>query len=358
MQQEKVLETLQNTVLTAAENGQALQICGAGSKSFYGRNVSAQPCDITPYSGIIAHEPSELVITARAGTPLRELEQTLAAARQILPFEPPYFSDDATIGGVVACGLSGPRRAYAGALRDFVLGIKCINGKGEVLTFGGQVMKNVAGYDLSRLMTGAQGTLGIILEVSLKLLPQAQTEITLTQEVDRSRALALLRDWAGKPLPLSASAHLDNRLYYRLSGVESSLQAARAIMGGDELHGGEQFWEDLREQRMDFFQSDTPLWRVSLPPATQTDDMQAALNADSLMEWGGALHWLSTDAAAETVFNYAREKQGHATLFRRGDQNGQIFSPLPAGMLKLHQQLKHAFDPKGIFNPGRMYAEY
>ncbi len=358
MNADKALETLQQTILTAAESGQALNLRGGGSKSFYGRRVSGQDCDITPYSGIIAHEPSELVITARAGTPLSELEQTLAAARQILPFEPPHFSDTATIGGVVSCGLSGPRRAYAGALRDFVLGVKCINGKGEVLTFGGQVMKNVAGYDLSRLIAGAQGTLGVILEVSLKLLPQAPAEITLIQQIPRSQALAQLRAWAAKPLPLSASAYIDNRLYYRLSGVESALQSAQAEMGGDELAGGEQFWQDLREQRLEFFQGDTPLWRISLPPATQTDDMPAKLGADSLMEWGGALHWLSSDASPQTVFDYAREKQGHATLFRGGDRSGQVFSPLPDGLMNIHRQLKRAFDPKGIFNPGRMYAEF
>jgi glycolate oxidase FAD binding subunit len=341
---------LQARVREAAERGTPLAIRGGGGKAFYGRALQGEPLDVSGHRGVVSYETTELVITARAGTPLAEVEALLAGRGQMLPFEPPHFGGQATIGGMVAAGLSGPARPWAGAVRDAVLGVKILNGRGEILSFGGQVMKNVAGYDLSRLMAGALGTLGVILEVSLKVLPRPALMNTLVQELDAAGAARHLAAWGRQPLPISATLHLEDRLYIRLSGTALGVAAAHKAIGGEAADAG--IWEDLREQRLDFFQTELPLWRLSLPAAARRLD----LPGDSLSEWGGALRWLKTGLPAAKVRAAAAVAGGHATLFRGQDGQGEVFQPLSPVLMGLHQRLKQSLDPRGILNPGRMYA--
>jgi len=325
-----------------------LQLLGGGTKRFYGRQIDGHALHVAGHCGIVSYEPTELVISARAGTPLAHIESTLARSNQMLGFEPPRFGEAATLGGTVACGLSGPRRPYAGSARDFVLGVKIVNGKGERLAFGGQVMKNVAGYDVSRLMVGALGTLGLLLEISLKVLPQPERELTLGYALPLGEALARIASWSGKPLPLSAACHVNDTLYIRLSGSDSAVAAARAALGGEEIPRGTDFWTELREHRLPFFREDEPLWRVSVPPAAHL-----SIAGDWLIDWGGAQRWLKTSLPATEIWRAAEHAGGHATLFRGGDRAGEVFHPLSPVLARLHRNLKHAFDPAGILNPGR-----
>ncbi len=348
------LTRIQEVIAKAAATGTPLCIRGGGSKDFYGREPSGEVLATTAHSGIVAHEPSELVITARAGTPLRELTAQLNAAGQMLGFEPPQFGDNATIGGIVATGLSGSRRPYSGSVRDFVLGIQCINGRAELLSFGGQVMKNVAGYDVSRLMTGALGTLGLITEVSMKVLPAPEQETTLRCSVSADRAIDLFTEWARQPLPISGASHVDGILRLRLSGTEVGVAAARATLAADEHPDGNDYWRQLGEQSIAFFNDPRPIWRLSVACAAPAPDVEG----DLLIDWGGSLRWLKTGANAEHIRAAAARCGGHATLFRGGDRRGDIFHPLSPALLNWHHNLKRAFDPGGIFNPGRMYAEY
>jgi glycolate oxidase FAD binding subunit len=329
-----------------------LRIRGGGSKDFYGEGHAGEVLDMSPYSGIVAYEPKELVLTVRAGTPLTEVEAALAAERQMLPFEPPHFGDGATIGGAVACGLSGPRRPYTGAVRDFVLGTRVVNGKGEDLSFGGRVIKNVAGYDVSRLMTGALGTLGVITEISFKVLPAPATETTLALELSESAANLQVNRWAGLPLPLSATAWQDGHLRVRLSGAAPAIAAARSKMGGDEIAEAADYWRDLREHRLPFFASGEALWRLSVP---QTAEPVVTTPHPQLIEWGGGLRWVSGPLEPLIVRSTVERAGGHATLFRDGDRSVGVFHPLQPALAKIHRRLKDAFDPAGILNPGRMY---
>jgi len=344
---------LQEVISEAVGTGRSLCIVGGDSKHFYGREPVGEPLSTDDCRGIVNYEPTELVITARAGTPLGELEDSLTQRGQILAFEPPGFGPNATLGGTIACGLSGPRRPHAGAARDFVLGVKVLNGKGEILRFGGEVMKNVAGYDLSRLLTGSLGTLGVILEVSLKVLPRPLLERTLVFSMDQAGAIDTVNRWAARPLPLSASAFDGERLLVRLSGTESGVETASRQLGGEVLETGGVFWNALNEQALPFFQCPEPLWRLSVPPTTPPMD----LPGQWFLEWGGAQRWLRSDAPAETIRQVAGAVAGHATLFRGGDRQGQVFHPLPPALLNLHRRLKQSFDPAGIFNPGRLYPE-
>lgn len=347
-------ETLRGQLLEALGKRRPLNITGGGSKSFYGRPAVGELLSTVGHRGIIGYEPSELVLTARCGTPLSSIEATLAENGQILPFEPPHFGAQATVGGTVACGLSGPRRPYAGSVRDAVLGVKLLNGHGEILAFGGQVMKNVAGFDVSRLMAGALGTLGVLLEVSLKVSPKPEAEQTLVFELAADAALTLMNRWAGQRWPLSAACHDGNRLYLRLSGAEAALNASRATLGGEILDEGGAFWVGLREQNLPFFGDPTPLWRLSVAPASP----MPALPGACLIDWGGALRWLKTDAPADAVFAAARQAGGHASPFRATEAAGAVFQPLPEGLKALHIRLKKAFDPHGILNPGRLSEEW
>lgn len=336
----------------ASRSGTSLDIVAGGTKDFLGRITQSEPFDVSSHRGVVSYEPTELVITARAGTPLEEIERVLAEGGQMLAFEPPHFAAGATLGGTIAGGLSGPRRPYAGAARDFVLGVKMLDGTGTMLSFGGQVMKNVAGYDVSRLMVGAMGTLGVLLEVSLKVLPVAARSTTLGFDMDAAGAIDAMNRWAGLPLPLSAACHCDGRLYVRLSGTTGGVDAAIAKLGGDADEDAG-LWHAIREHTHAHFASDRPMWRLSLPPATGPLD----LPGDTLIDWGGALRWLASDADAELVRSAARNAGGHATLYRNGDRRGDVFHPLTPAMLRLHRRLKANFDPKGILNRGRMYAQ-
>lgn len=355
---QSIIEHYQTSIRQAVEKKAPLQICGGGSKSFYGQLMSnhADPIlDATAYHGIIDYEPTELVVTARAGTRLVELESALNQHDQMLAFEPPHWSKAATLGGCVAAGLSGPRRAFAGSVRDFVLGVRLLNGAASDLHFGGQVMKNVAGYDISRLMVGAMGTLGVLLEVSLKVLPRPAAEITLCMEIDEHSAIERMNQWAGRPLPISATCYVDHVLYLRLSGAESAVRAAQAKLGADTWGDGQAFWQSIREQTHSFFQSHKPLWRLSINPAIAP----LSVPGKQLLEWSGGLRWLVCDdlSDAESIRSVAKAAGGHATLFRHGDGQTPIFHPLSPGVMKIHRALKEQFDPQRIFNPGRLYPE-
>lgn len=340
----------------AAARGQALCLRGGGTKHFYGRPEQGEPLDTRDCRGIINYEPSELVVTVRAGTPLRELEAELAAQGQMLAFEPPHFGSGATVGGCVAAGLAGPRRAAVGGVRDFILGVRMVDGRGEVLRFGGEVMKNVAGYDVSRVLAGSLGTLGLIVDVSLKVLPKPVAEASLRFEMGEAAALHQLNVWGGQPLPISASAWCGGILDVRLSGAAAAVDAAIARLGGervpDDLAAAR--WSGLREHSDAFFapgQSPSPLWRLSLP----SDALAVELDGAQLVEWGGAQRWLRSHLAPERLRAQVAALGGHATLFRDGARDGAVFHPLTPSMLALQRNLKNAFDPAGIFNPGRLY---
>ena len=345
-------QALRERVTDAAAEGIQLDITGCNTKRFMGRTPRGEALDVSGHTGILSYEPKELVITARCGTPLSEIEEALGKQGQMLAFEPPRFGDRATLGGTIAAGLSGPRRPYAGSARDFVLGVRLLNGRGEILRFGGEVMKNVAGYDVSRLVTGAMGTLGVLLDVSLKVLPLPARELTLVQSRSLDDALGAMNIWAGRPIPLSAACCDGERLYVRLSGAETAVASARAVIGGEVMEESDGFWNRrVREQGHAFFQGNTPLWRLSLPPSTPL----GAVPGKCFIDWGGAQRWLRSEKDARTVREAAAASGGHATLFRDGDREGSVYHPLPEPLMRIHRDLKRAFDPQGLFNPGRMY---
>ena len=333
-----------------------LRLRGGGTKDFYGQTLEGDVFDTRAYAGIVAYDPTELYITARCGTPLEEVEAAMRAKGQMLAFEPPRFNGGSTIGGVVAAGLSGPRRQAAGAVRDFVLGVRLLDGRGDDLYFGGQVMKNVAGYDVSRLMAGAMGTLGLIAEVTLKAQPLPVAEATVRLEMPEARAIEALNKWGAKPLPISASAWREGELYVRLSGARAAVDAAQGKIGGEPVDAAQAqgYWTGLRDHADAFFQDGAPLWRISVPSTT------AALNlsGEQLIEWGGAQRWLASGAEARVIREAAMRAGGHATLFRGGDKSVGVFQPLAPAIAQIHRNLKAQFDPQGIFNRGRMYPDY
>ena len=339
-----------------------LRIRGGGTKDFYGERAGHQSdgevFDVSANAGIVDYDPTELVITARGGTRLAEIEATMSDSAQMLAFEPPHFGEAATLGGCVAAGLSGPRRPYAGAVRDFVLGVRVLDGKGDDLSFGGRVMKNVAGFDVSRLMTGALGTLGILLEVSLKCLPRPKAETTRVFAMSGADAVVKINAWSGQPLPISASSWHEGRLSVRLSGAESAVRAATSKLGGETMApaAADAFWRTLREQRMPFFESASQLWRLSVKPTAAFAD----LDAFQLIEWGGAVRWLnaSSDLDPARLREWASAHGGHATLFRTAGARTGVFQPLAPPLLAIHKRLKSTFDPAGILNRGRMYPDF
>ena len=339
----------------AARDRRPLRLRGGGTKDFYGGNPSGEILDTRECTGIVAYEPTELVVSARCGTPLSEIESELDANGQMLAFEPPHFGAAATLGGCVAAGLSGPRRASCGPLRDFVLGVRVVDGQGRLLSFGGQVMKNVAGYDVSRLLAGSLGTLGVIVEISLKVLPKPVEECTLRLEMPEGRAIEAMNRWAGLPLPISATAWQGGVLAVRLSGAASALREAATRLGGERSDGApmRSSWQGIREQTDPFFSGADPLWRVSVP----TVAAPLALPGAQMIEWNGGLRWLKTSTASVTVREAAHKAGGHATIFRGSDRSAGVFSPLSPTLARLHRELKAVFDPAGILNPGRLHAQ-
>ncbi|MDO8767497.1 MAG: glycolate oxidase subunit GlcE [Burkholderiaceae bacterium] len=374
-----LLPQILDRIKAAASAAAPLRIRGGGSKDFYGQSLQGEILDTTGLTGITSYEPSELVVTVRAGTPLAELEAVLAEENQCLPFEPPHFKAGTTVGGMVAAGLSGPSRASSGGVRDFMLGVSMVNGKAEQLTFGGQVMKNVAGYDVSRLMAGSLGTLGLITEVSLKVLPIAPAEATLKFEYPQAEAIKRLNVWLGHPLPLHASCWLEDggvpSLYVRLRGAVAAVHAAVQRMGGElqDEHSGHPAvatvaarWRALRDQTLPFFklQPGESLWRLSVPDTTP--DLELEELGQTLVEWHGAQRWVKVSmqdpaSAALRLRERVHAVGGSATLFVASQADNAaaipVFSPLKPPLDRIHRDLKRQFDPAGIFNRGRMFAD-
>jgi len=348
-----ISEQLYDQVKQAISAQTPLSIVAGNSKKFYGHQLDATPLDVSQHSGILNYEPTELVVTVRAGSNLKQVEQLLAGENQMFGFEPPAYADTATIGGTIACNLSGPRRAFSGAARDFVLGCKVINGKGEILHFGGEVMKNVAGYDVSRLMCGAMGTLGVLSELSIKVLPKPETEVTLVYDMTINESLHKVHQLKQSAMPISATSFDDNKLYIRLSGSQGAVTEATKLIGGDKLEQSDDYWLALKEQQLAFFKKQRNLWRLSVSSNTPVLN----LPGQTLYEWNGAQRWLISDEK-ETVIRDAIAKQGgHATCYYQYNTTEQVFHPLAPGLVKLHQKIKNAFDPARLFNPGKMYSE-
>jgi glycolate oxidase FAD binding subunit len=351
-------------VRVAAGAKTPLRLVGGGSKDFYGQQLDGESFDTAAYAGIVDYDPTELVITARCGTRLADIEATLGDKGQMLAFEPPRFGSMATLGGCIASGLSGPRRPYAAAVRDAMLGVRLLDGYGEDLSFGGRVMKNVAGFDVSRLVAGSLGTLGIIVEASLKCLPLPKMEATRVFELTADQALQRVNEWGGQPLPLSASCYCDGMLYARFSGAAGAVEAALKRLGGAAVPDAAAFWNSIREQTHEFFarrDPDASLWRMSVQSTAPYID----LGGEQLLEWGGALRWLKpatsaddtarAQADATEIRNWAQGHGGHATLFRSANKSVGVFQPLAGAAMAIHRRLKAMFDPAGIFNPGRLY---
>lgn len=344
---------LQQSVLQAIDNQTPLVIRGGGSKDFLSPTSTDNTLSTASHEGIISYQPTELVLTARASTRLTDIEAALAEAGQMLPFEPPHFSDEATFGGAIASGLSGPIRPYTGSARDFVLGCKIINGKGQILQFGGQVMKNVAGYDVSRLMVGAMGTLGLLLEISIKVLPAYPEQLCLVQPREHRDALRFMRILSSQSLPITGLAYDGENVRLRLAGATTAVKAAGRKLGG-ERHSHDDFWLALKEQSHRFFQGQQPLWRLSLPPATPWLDQAEK----QLLDWGGGLRWFKSHEKPGRIFQLAADLGGHAQLFR-GAKPGQPRSQTMSSVMQaLHRNIKLSFDPQQIFNPGSPYRGF
>lgn len=349
-------EALLRQVQEAIAAQRPLFIKGGGTKHFLGRAVQgdAQVLDITGHHGIVSYDPTELIITARAGTRLSDLQATLEKGGQMLACEPPSFGPDATVGGMVAAGLSGPRRPWSGSVRDFVLGVRMVSGLGSLLRFGGEVMKNVAGYDISRLLAGSHGCLGVITEVSFKVLPKPRSSVSVRLSLPTEQALQLLGEWGQQPLPITAASHDGELLCLRFEGNQGSVRAARERIGGDLIEP--EWWEQLREHRLPFFDSHNdqrPLWRLSVPSWAPPLDIPG----EQLLDWGGAQRWLRSEVPVETVRAAAEAVGGHAVCFTPGHIDTP-FHPLAPAVLRLHRSLKSRIDPQAVFNPGRMYREF
>ncbi|MCQ9618197.1 glycolate oxidase subunit GlcE [Paenalcaligenes niemegkensis] len=350
-----IVSDWQDRIRQAHNDKTPLHILGSGSKQFYGPRCKGEILNVSANQGIVDYEPSELVITVKGGTPLSEIETLLASRKQFLAFEPPHFGEGATIAGCIASGLAGPRRATAGALKDFVLGVKIVDGQGQHLTFGGQVMKNVAGYDVSRLIAGSFGSLGVIDELSIKVLPIPEASATLALALTQEKALDLFNKSAGLPLAISATTWVDEVAYIRLSGAQEAIDSGIQKIGGDTLEAdvADAFWSSIREQKHDWFKAEKSghLWRLSVP---STCGVLKPLQS-VMVEWGGALRWVYSDASEAQIREIASSVGGTANVFRGNGPVDSPFHPLAAPMLRIQQRLKSAFDPAGILNAGRIY---
>ena len=348
-----VLDALRERIAAAQGARRALRLKGAGTKDFYGETLTGEVLELGAFSGIVDYEPSELVITARCGTALSEIEAALSARDQFLAFEPPAFGADPTIGGVIAAGLSGPRRAYAGAARDFVLGAKLLSADGALLRFGGRVMKNVAGFDVSRLLCGSLGTLGIITEISLKVLPRPRAEETLRLELPAAAAVESFNRWSAAGLAVSGAAWWQGGAWVRLSGSPPAVRAARERIGGErvETAGAQAWWQSLRHAQLPFF-AGRVIWRLSVPATTSP----LPLPGDPLIDWGGALRWYADPPGEVAIREIASAAAGTALCWRGPAPQGR-FHPLTPALARLHRRLKERFDPQGIFNPGRLLTD-
>ncbi|TGG94899.1 glycolate oxidase subunit GlcE [Natronospirillum operosum] len=346
-------QALIEQITSARAEQRQLRIVGGNSKAFIGRaTTEGEPLEVGRHSGIVSYQPVELVLTARAGTPLAEIEAALAEQGQMLAFEPPHFGGGATIGGTLACNQSGPARPWSGSVRDMVLGLRLINGRGEHLRFGGQVIKNVAGYDVSRLQAGALGTLGVITEVSLKVMPTPAVTLTLVQEMPADQAIAQMNRYSGLPKPLNGAFWHDGKLYLRLAGAESAVNGTAQQWGGERLNDADTLWQQLNNHQLDFFNADRPLWRFSVnstAPHWQSEQ-------NWLLDWGGSQRWLSGEGDPAVLAEQANAAGGQVSLFRGGDRQGEVSPALAPPLQKLHQRLKDAMDPDGIFNKGRLYG--
>ncbi len=354
-----MIEAWQARIKEAAARKAPLALSGGGTKASIGETIHGDAFDTRAYAGVVAYEPNELVVTARCGTPLAEVEKVMHAAGQMLAFEPPFARFGATIGGAVAAGMSGPRRPYAGAVRDFVLGVEIVDGKGDYLRFGGQVMKNVAGFDVSRLQCGALGTLGLITQVSFKCLPLPKAETTLRFEIPAAQFLAQCAAWASQPLPISGAAWVDGIARVRLSGAEAAVKTATEKLGGARQDDAA-WWADLRDQRLPFFveSEPDPLWRLSVK-STMPLTNPAAQNSTQLLDWSGAQRFVRANAAqAQALRAWAEASGGHAQLLGQGAQGVPKFHPMQPALLAIHKRMKTTFDPYGIFNVGRLHADF
>jgi hypothetical protein len=361
------LGRLVEAVRAAHADGRALEIRGAGTKRFLGQEPRGEVLDVSALAGIVSYEPSELVVTAKAGTPLAELETLVGQQGQFLPFEPPRFAGGGTVGGMVAAGLSGPGRLGACALRDYVLGTTLLDGRGELLHFGGQVIKNVAGYDVSRVMAGAMGVLGVLCEVSIRLLPRPVAGMTLEFDCDLPGSLRMLQAWRCQPLPLSASSWHEGRLRVRLGGARAAVASASSALQGRVLLPEEAaaWWASLRDQRHPLFAlpadamaSGMRLWLLSLPMDAPHLQLPGEPPEELLVEVGGSRRWLRTSAPVQAVRAATERLGGTATLFRGARAGIEAYSPVAEPLRSIHRRLKAAFDPAGILNPGRLHADF
>ena len=349
-----VSESLRKQILNARKKEQKLNIVGGGTKAFMGRPADrhADTLELSKHTGIVEYHPVELIMTVRAGTTIKDIEAALAEEGQCLHFEPPRFGDASTLGGTLACNLSGPARPWSGSVRDQVLGVRLFNGKAEHLRFGGQVMKNVAGYDTSRLQAGAMGTLGAITEISLKVMPKPAMTLTLVEDMALSDVIKYMNQRAGEPKPITGAAWVDGKVYLRLSGATSAVEATAEKWSGEVMEQGHAFWQQLQHMQHDFFAGDEPLWRFSIGSTAANPD----LDGPWLIDWAGSQRWYRGEADSARLESMAQRAGGQVSLFRGGDRTDEVMHPQPQALQTIQKRLKESFDPDGLFNPWRLYS--
>lgn len=344
-------EQLVERVQSAFTRGEQLNITGNGTKTFMGRKQEGHAFDIAGHTGVVSYNPAELVMIARSGTTIEEINHTLAESGQILPCESP-LNGNATLGGVMACNQSGPARPWRGGIRDCVLGLHMINGKGEYLRFGGQVIKNVAGYDIARLQAGAMGSLGVLTEISFKVIPKPAAQQTIAVPLAAEEALDRMNATLSQSMPLSGAFWCAGKMYLRFSGASQAVRAATQAYDGDSIPDEIELWSQLNEKTLEFFTPNKPLWRFSIKPTAQ----HFLPEGDWLIDWAGAQRWLCGDYPIEELREYARASGGQVELYRGGDRQGEVMHQPDPVTKDLLIRMKNAFDPKGIFNPGRLYS--